>query len=52
MSQYGVTGHEAVVLTPSGHVAWRGRPSALEEALGQVLGNGAEAPGLAHAKAA
>lgn len=52
MSQYGVTGHEAVVVTPTGHVAWRGSPSALEEALGQVLGNGAEAPGLAHAKAA
>ena len=52
MEQYGVTGHEAVLVTPTGHVAWRGSPSALEDALSQVLGGGADAQGLSRAKTA
>ena len=52
MEQYGVTGHEAVLVTPTGYVAWRGSPSALEDALKQVLGGGADSQGLSHAKAA
>ena len=52
MSQYGVTGHEAVLVTPTGHIAWRGNPTALEDALSQVLGGGAEARELSQAKVA
>jgi len=47
-----VTGHEAVLVTPTGYVAWRGCPSALEDALSQVLSGGGDAQGLSHAKAA
>ena len=52
MSQYGVTGHEAVLVTPTGHIAWRGNPTALEDAISQVLGGAAEARELMSAKAA
>ena len=52
MSQYGVTGHEAVLVTPTGQIAWRGNPTALEDAISRVLGGGAEARELSQAKAA
>ncbi|CAL5220533.1 g2567 [Coccomyxa viridis] len=52
MSQYGVTGHEAVLVTPTGHIAWRGNPTALEDAISQVLGGAAEARELLSAKTA
>ncbi len=52
MSQYGVTGHEAGLVTPTGHIAWRGNPTALEDAISQVLGGAAEARELMSAKAA
>ena len=52
MSRYEVMGHEAVLVTPTGHIAWRGNPSALEAALSEVLGGASEAGGLSHAKTA
>ena len=51
-SQYGATGHEAVLVTPTGHIAWRGHPTALEEALSRILGPLTDVQALSHAKAA
>jgi hypothetical protein len=42
--RYGANAHESVVISPSGHIAWRGVPSKLKQALDQLLISNSAAP--------
>lgn len=45
--------HESVVISPTGHIAWRGVPSGLKQALEQLLHKNNAAPvAMPHPKAA